>query len=58
MWSYFCTIALRPLTSWLAIAWVSTLPELIRSPLAKKLASAGGMSRWPLSKPVQSVSLP
>ena len=41
-----------------AIAVVSTLPELIRSPLAKKAASAGGMSRLPLSKPVQSLLLP
>ena len=31
MLSYRCTTALRPLTSSLAIAWVSTVPELIRS---------------------------
>ena len=37
---------------------VSTFPELIRSPLLKKAASAGGISRWPLSKPVQSDLLP
>ncbi len=45
-------------TSWLPIAWVSTLPELIRSPLARKALSAGGVSRAPLSKPVQSDLLP
>ncbi len=52
------TIELRPLTSCLAIACWSTLWSLIRLPLVKKAWSAGGTSRWPLSKPVQSLALP